>query len=73
MFKVLYRVDIKPFVAEFEELGEYGKLTADKLKEEIKSSDILTLLLTKSVTASPYTRNWVAYEIGVAHALNKPI
>lgn len=73
MVKVLYRAQIGAFIAEFEELGEYGKLTADDLRREIQSSDMVALLLTKSVTASPYTRNWVTYEASVAHALNKPI
>ena len=73
MIKVLYRANVQAFVAEFEELGEYGMLTADDIRREIQSSDMLALLLTRSVTASPYTRNWVAYEVGVAHALNKPI
>ena len=73
MVKVLYRARIEAFIAEFEELGEYGKLTADDLRREIQSSDMVALLLTKSVTASPYTRNWVTYEVSVAHALNKPI
>jgi len=71
--KVLYRANVSAFVAEFEELGEYGKLTADDLRREIQSSDIVALLLTRSVTASPYTRNWVTYEVSVAHALNKPV
>ena len=50
--KVLYRANVSAFVAEFEELGEYGKLTADDLRREIQSSDIVALLLTRSVTAS---------------------
>lgn len=71
--KILYRVGVKPYIAEFEELGELGRLTAENLKSEISASDMLALMLTRNVCVSPYTRNWVAYEIGVAHAFGKPI
>jgi len=73
IFKVLHRANLKPFIAEFEELGEIGKFTAAELRKEILESKMLILLLTKNVVASPYTRNWVAYEVGVAHGSGIPI
>ncbi|RLF81168.1 hypothetical protein DRN44_06170 [Thermococci archaeon] len=64
IFKVLHRADLKPVIAEFEELGEIGKFTAEELRKEILESKMLILLLTKNVVASSYTRNRVAHEVG---------
>jgi hypothetical protein len=71
--KILYRAGMRPFIAEFEELGESGGLTSEDLKREMEQSEMVALLLTENVISTKYTRNWVAYEVGLAHGLNKPI
>ena len=73
IYKILYQNGISPKIAEFEELGERGKLTASYIKDMMSMSDWCLVFLTPNVTATVHTQNWVSYEIGVAHAYNKPI
>lgn len=73
IYKVLYQIGITPKIAEFEELGERGKLTALDIKDMMLVSNWCLVLLTPKVTATTHTQNWVSYEIGVAHTYNRPI
>lgn len=72
IYKALYQAGVRPKLAEFEELGK-GKLTAHKIKKMIASSSWTLVFLTPNVIARTHTRDWVAYEVGVSHGLNKPV
>lgn len=72
IYKTLTSVGIMPHIAEFEEYEE-GKLTAGEIKNKIQESSEVLVFLTPNVTAKTHTQNWVAYEIGVAHALKRDV
>jgi len=59
---------IEPLIAEFEKAGFPPYRTIDQM---IEQSDALFLFLTPNVTDSPYTQNWVTYELSAAHTLRK--
>lgn len=70
----LHHANIKPHVAELEKHGQSGKLSAIEIKRMIEENSSWTLVfLTHNVITYEHTRNWVAYEIGVSHGLNRPI
>ena len=73
IYKALYQAGVEPKLAEFEELGEKGKLSAPQIKEMIMNSSWTLVFLTPKVTASVHTQNWVAYEVGVSHGLSRPV
>jgi hypothetical protein len=55
---------------------EFEKMTYQswmEIKTEIERSEALFLFLGENVKYSPYTENWIAFEIGVACANNKDV
>lgn len=66
IYKACYRANIKPNIAEFEELGS-GRLTANDIANMIHRSRIFLLFLTPNVMNSVYTQNWVIFELGCAY------
>jgi hypothetical protein len=66
IYKACSRANIKPNIAEFEEL-EAGRLTAEKIAQMIHRSRLFLLFLTQNVVNSIYTQNWVVFELGCAY------
>lgn len=57
---------------EFETIKGYPALFIEKIigNEDVKA---VFVLLGSNITKSPYTQNWVAFEVGMAKALKKDI
>lgn len=66
----LKQVNINPIFAEYSE-GAYPPYR--KIDELMSRSIAVYLFLTQNIVSSVYTQNWVAYEVGLAHGLNKPV
>lgn len=66
IYKACSRANIKPNIAEFEEV-EAGRLTADRIVDMIHRSRLFLLFLTENVMNSIYTQNWVIFELGCAY------
>lgn len=64
---------VKPFFAEFEKWSRDERHASYWIWKNIANSKALFLLLTESVAGILHTRNWVAFEIGIAFTLKKPI
>ena len=62
--------NVRPVLMEYE---AYTNPPFQKIKSEIHQSSALFVLLGQSLTASPYTQNWVSYETGVADNAGKII
>lgn len=43
------------------------------IRDSILRSSAVFLLLGPNVNQSPYTQNWISYEVGLACGLNKPV
>jgi hypothetical protein len=65
-YKVCSRAEMKPNIAEFEELGT-GSLTAEDIVQMIQKSSLFLLFLTPNIMNSVYTQNWVNFELGCAY------
>lgn len=64
---------VKPVLMEYEKWSRSGKPNWMWIKDELKKSKALFLLLTKNIVKKEQTQNWVAFEIGVAAASEPPI
>ena len=64
----LEQMDSKVYL--FEHDQQPGQDIANKVKKQIKDSDILFVLLTKQSQSAPY---YVQQEIGFAEGVNKPV
>lgn len=66
----LRSANIQPILEEFtpETTPPYAKIYSD-----MRNSEAAFLLLSPNVTISPHTQNWICYEVGLAHAFNKPV
>jgi hypothetical protein len=56
---------VKPVLMEFEKWSRNGKPNWIWIRDEIKKSKALFLLLTKSIIRKQQTQNWVSFEIGL--------
>jgi len=66
IYKACSRANIKPNIAEFEEL-EAGRLTAEEIAQMIHRSRLFLLFLTQNVVNNIHTQNWVIFELGCAY------
>ncbi len=57
----------------FEEFENYIVPPWTKIKNDIQQSSAAFVLLSPHLNGTPYTQNWVSYEVGLACALNKPV
>lgn len=57
----------------FEEFENYVVPPWLKIKNDIHQSSAAFVLLSPHLSGTPYTQNWVSYEVGLACALNKPV
>lgn len=62
--------NVNPFLMEYE---NYQNPPWQVIKNAIVKSSALFLLIGPNLNTSPYTQNWVSYEVGLADALNKQI
>lgn len=60
---------IKPKYMEFEQISPAWR----EIKEEVKKSEAVFLLLGPNIRRSYYTENWVAFEVGLACAYGKEV
>jgi hypothetical protein len=67
---IFARTTIRARLAEFE---AYAIPPWFQIKNYVQQSSALFLLLSPHLTGTPYTQNWVSYEVGLACALNKPV
>jgi hypothetical protein len=67
---VFARTQHGAFLAEFE---AYAVPPWTQIKNWVQQSSALFVLLSPHLQTTPYTQNWVSYEVGLACALNKPV
>ncbi len=68
--KVFARLPVRAVRVEFE---GYSVAPAKYIKEQLFLSVALFVLMGPNVESSPYTENWVAFEVGLAAAWKKDI
>lgn len=64
---------IKPVLMEFEKWSRNRRPNWLWIKDEIKESKALFLLLSKNITKKQQTQNWVSFEVGLASMCNPPL
>lgn len=62
--------DVNPILMEYE---KFVNPPWSSIKNSIKNSSALFVLLSKNLKISDYTQNWVSYEVGVADEASKEI
>lgn len=67
---VFARTQLQAVLAEFE---AYAVPPWLQIKNWVQHSSALFVLLSRELQSTPYTQNWVSYEVGLACALNKPV
>jgi hypothetical protein len=55
------------------ELLSHGRRTSDQISADISLSNAIFVVLGKNVETLKHTRDWVAWESGIAHAKNKDV
>jgi hypothetical protein len=63
---------VKLVFEEFEKLV-VGPVGSDKIKQDIHSSNAVFIVLSRNVDQTPYTRDWVVWESGIASSSNKDV
>ena len=69
--KFLENVGHTPIIEEFVPTEEKASIPYEEIRRNVERSDLLFLFLTDNVIATPYTRNWVSHEVGLAAANSK--
>lgn len=67
---VFARTGIKSVCMEFEQIYPPAW---EKIKNQIRTSDTIFLLLGPNVRSSIHTQNWIAFEVGLACAFGKEV
>jgi len=67
---VFARTQLRAFLAEFE---AYAVPPWLQIKNWVQQSSSLFVLLSSHLQETPYTQNWVSYEVGLACGLDKPV
>jgi hypothetical protein len=67
---IFARTNIRAILAEFE---QYAIPPWVQIKEYVQRSSAVFVLLSPELSRTPYTQNWVSYEVGLSCALNKPV
>lgn len=67
---IFARTNLKAHVLEFE---PYRVPPWADIRDKVMGSMAVFVLLGPAVRSNPYTQNWVAWEAGIACALNKPL
>lgn len=71
--KVFSSTKVKAIWEEFKKIITLNSVTSKKIKDDIKQSNALFIILSQNVQALPHTRDWVDWESGVGSASNKDI
>lgn len=66
IYKACSRAKINANIAEFENIGT-TRLNAEDIAKMIHRSRLFLLFITRNVTDSLYTQNWVNFELGCAY------
>jgi len=61
---------VKAIFEEFEKIFT-SKVTSGQIKEDIKNSKAVFVILSQNVQNTPHTRDWVGWETGVAEGIAK--
>lgn len=70
--RVFAQVGVPRVLFEFEEASQ-SKPAWHNILERIRESDAVFLLLGANVVRTRYTQNWVAFEVGISSAFQKPV
>lgn len=73
MKKILKNIGHTPIIEEFIPVEEREPIPYEEIRSNVEKSEFLFLFLTDNVVATPYTQNWVSYEIGLASAHSKKL
>ena len=71
--KMLENMRHTPIIEEFIPTEKQKTIPSEEIRSNVEKSDFLFLFLTDSVVATPFTRNWVIYEVGLASASSKKV
>jgi hypothetical protein len=63
----------KQVFMEYERYSRDGKPNWKWIRDEIRKSKAVFVILTRNINSTPQTRNWVSFEIGVAATCDPPI
>ena len=73
MKEMLKNMRHTPIIEEFIPAEEQKSVPYEEIRSNVEKSEFLFLFLTDNVVTSPYTQNWVSYEIGLAAAHSKKL
>ena len=68
MRRLLENMGHTPIIEEFIPTEKQKPIPYEEIRNNVEKSEFLFLFLTDSVVATPFTQNWVSYEIGLASA-----
>jgi len=64
-------VKVKPILYEYNK--RHTNTSWNEIRQDIKNSHALFVVLSNNLSSSPHTQNWVGWEVGVACAFNKRV
>ena len=73
MKRTLENMGHTPIIEEFIPTEEQAQIPYEEIRNNVEKSEFLFLFLTDNVVATPFTQNWVSYEIGLASANSKKL
>jgi hypothetical protein len=62
-----------PIIEEFIPESDKKPIPHNEIQEKLSRSDVVFLFLTDNILASDYTKNWVAFEVGLARQSQKRV
>ena len=68
--RVFAQTTIRAVLEEFE---MYAVPPWAKIAKDVQEASAVFLLLSPQLNSTPYTQNWVSYEVGLACAMKKPV
>ena len=71
--KILENMGHTPIIEEFMSAEERAPVPHEEIRRNVEKSGFLFLFLTDNIVATPHTRNWVSYEVGLAAAHSKKL
>lgn len=71
--KILENMGHTPIIEEFVPIEEQASVPYEEIRKNVEKSSFLFLFLTDNVVATPFTQNWVSYEVGLASASSKKL
>lgn len=65
--------NVKAIWEEYEKIINLEPITSEKIKEDIKRSNAVFIILSQNIENNQHTRGWINWESGVASAYNRDI